>query len=262
MIFQNRSKTTLNEITKIAKNLGGIITKNSPHILTGLACTGVVSTVIVAVKKTPEAILILEDESTYRAKKHFLPLTKLEKAKLTWKCYIPAGIMGVTTIGCIIGANTVNTRRNAALASLYALSESAFREYKTKVVQEIGKNKETKIRDEVVKDHIAKNPSGDNIIVSGSGEVMCYDMLSGRYFMSSHETIRRVFNDLNYELMSEMRLDLNELYYLLNLPQIELGRMVEFNLEKGKIEPIYSTQLDTNGKPCLVIDYDVYPNFL
>ena len=70
------------------------------------------------------------------------------------------------------------------------------------------------------------------------------------------------FNDLNYELMSEMRLDLNTLYYALDLPSIELGNMLEFDLEKGKIEPVYSTHLDSNGKPCLVIDVDVYPKFI
>ena len=65
-------------------------------------------------------------------------------------------------------------------------------EYKTKVVQEIGKTKETKIHDEVVKDHISKNPPNiDNVIMTGSGDVLCYDMLSGRYFMSSYETIRQ-----------------------------------------------------------------------
>lgn len=251
----------MNKVTKITKNLGGVLSKNSPHILTGLGCAGLLSTAILTAKATPKALLILEEEEVYRKRKGFIPLTKFEEAKLTWKCYIPAGVVGVATMGCIVGANTVNAKRNAALASLYALSETAFRDYKSKVVQEIGKTKETKIRDEVIKDHIAKNPPG-NVIVSGAGEVLCYDMLSGRYFMSSYETIRQKFNDLNYELRSEMRLDLNELYFALNLEPIELGNLMGFDLEKGQIEPVYSTQLDNTGKPCLVIDYDVYPKFI
>ena len=251
------------KITKITKNLGGLISKNSPHILTGLGCTGLLSTAILSAKATPKVLRILEEEEDYREQKSFIPLSRLDKVKLTWKCYIPAGVVGIATVGCIVGANTVNMKRNAALASLYALSESAFREYKTKVVQEIGKAKETKIHDEVVKDHIAKNPPNTgNMIITGTGEVLCYDKLSGRYFMSTHDTIRRVFNNLDYELRSEMRIDLNELYYALNLPLIDLGRFVEFNLEKGQIEPIFSTQLDPNGKPCLVIDYDIYPKYV
>lgn len=253
----------MSQISVFTKNLGGIISKNSPHILTGLGCAGVLSTAVLSARATPKALMIIAEEEEYREKKKFLPVSKMDKIKLTWKCYISAGITGAISIGCIIGANTVNTRRNAALASLYALSESAFREYKTKVVQEIGKTKETKIHDEVVKDHISKNPPNiDNVIMTGSGDVLCYDMLSGRYFMSSYETIRQKFNDLNYELMSEMRLDLNTLYYALDLPSIELGNMLEFDLEKGQIEPVYSTHLDSNGKPCLVIDVDVYPKFI
>lgn len=248
----------MNKITNFTKNLGGMISKNSPHILTGLGCAGLLSTAILTAKATPKALTILEAEEEYREKKHFIPMTKMDKVKLTWKCYIPAGVVGAATVGCIIGANTVNTRRNAALASLYALSESAFREYKTKVVQEIGKTKETKIHDEIAKDHINKNPPQGNVIM-GSGEVLCYDMLSGRYFMSSYESIRQKVNDLNYELRSEMRLNLNELYYALDLPPIDLGDMVGFDLERGQIEPIYSTQISNDGKPCLVIDVDVYP---
>lgn len=249
----------MNEITKITKNLGGLITKNSPHILTGLGCAGLLSTAILTAKATPKALLILEDEAAYREKKRMENLTKLDTIKLTWKCYIPAGAMGAITIGCIIGANTVNTRRNAALASLYALSESAFREYKTKVVEEIGKTKSMKIHDEIVKDHIAANPSNGNMIITGTGDVLCYDMLSGRYFTSSYETIRQKINDLNYDLRSEMQLSLNDLYFALNLPQIALGELVGFDLDKGQIEMIYSTQLDATGKPCLVIDVDVFP---
>ena len=255
----------MNKIGQITKNLGGVISKNSPHILTGLGCAGVLSTTILAVRATPRAIDILRDEEQYREKKHFLPMTKMEKVKLTWKCYIPAGVLGVTTIGCIVGANTVNMRRNAALASLYAVSETAFREYKTKVVQEIGKVKETKIHDEIARDHLVQNPlQNGNVIFTGTGDVLCYDKMSGRYFTSSHETIRQKVNDLNFRLRNEMRISLNELYYELNLPEIDLGNLMEFNIEKGegKINPHYSSQLSQDGKPCLVIDFEVYPVYV
>lgn len=250
----------MNEVTKIAKNLGGLISKNSPHILTGLGCAGVLSTAILAAKATPRALSILDNEEEFRNRKRLEPTTKLDKVKLTWKCYIPAGVVGATTIGCIIGANTVHTRRNAALASLYALSESAFREYKTKVVQEIGKAKETKVRDEIAKDHITNNPPQPNsVIITGTGDVLCCDKLGERYFYSSYETIRQKINNLNYRLRHEMNLSLNEFYYEMNLSPTKLGEMMEFNIDKGEIEPHYSTQLTEDGKPCLVIDLEVFP---
>ena len=251
----------MNKMTKIAKNLGDLATKNSPHILTGLGCAGLLSTAILSAKATPKAVRLLEDEEVYREKKHFTPMTKLDKAKLTWKCYIPATVVGGISIGCIIGANTVNTRRNAALASLYAMSETAFREYKSKVVEEIGKNKATKIYDETIKDKIIENPPKDNVIITGNGDVMCLDLLSGRYFESSLETIRQKINELNYDLRSEMRMNLNEYYYSIGLSPIPLGEMVGFDLEKGQIEAVYSTQMTPHGKPCIVVDLYVYPIF-
>lgn len=251
----------MNKMAKIAKNLGDLAAKNSPHILTGLGCAGLLSTAILSAKATPKAVRLLEDEEVYREKKHFTSMTKLDKVKLTWKCYIPATVVGSISIGCIIGANTVNTRRNAALASLYAMSETAFREYKSKVVEEIGKNKATKIYDETIKDKIIENPPKDNVIITGNGDVMCLDLLSGRYFESSLETIRQKINELNYDLRSEMRMNLNEYYYSIGLSPIPLGEMVGFDLEKGQIEAVYSTQMTPDGKPCIVVDLYVYPIF-
>jgi hypothetical protein len=249
----------MNELGKITKNLGGMISKNSPHILTALGCAGVVSTAVLASKATPKALAIIEEEEKYRKSKHRAPMTKFDKVKLTWKCYIPSGVVGASSIGCIIGVNTVHSRRNAALASLYTVSETAFREYKSKVIEEIGKPKEAKIRDEIAKDYIAQNPHQGNVIFTGSGDVLCCDKLGERYFYSSYETIRQKVNDLNFRLRHEMRIDLNELYYELGLTPTKLGDLMEFNIEKGQIEPHYSTQLSEDGKPCLVIDLDVYP---
>lgn len=253
----------MKKFTEVTKNIGNILAKNSPHILTVLGCTGLISTAILTGKATPKALHILEEEVKYRKQKDYIPLNKWDKVKLTWKCYIPAGVVGLTSIGCIIGAHTVNTKRNAALAALYSLSETAFRDYKTKVVEEIGRPKETKIRDEVAKDHIVNNPltSNKTVIMTAGGDVLCYDVLSDRYFKSSYETIRRVATDLNFQLIDDLWLDLNDFYYALGLPSIKLGNQMGFDIQKGKIEVFFSTQLDLNGNPCVVIDLDVYPKY-
>jgi len=212
----------MSKIEQIAKNLGGVISKNSPHILTGLGCAGVISTAVLTGRATPKALEILQEEREYRNKKRVQQPSKFEEIKLTWKCYIPAGIVGLTSIGCIIGANTVNMRRNAALAALYSLSETAFRDYKTKVVQQLGKAKDTAIKDDIAKDYVAKHPINDNnVIMLGDGEILCIDKLSGRPFKSDYQTVRKVFNDLDWSLRSEMWLDLNELYFALGLEPID-----------------------------------------
>lgn len=263
----------LTGVQKGLKNLGGVILRKSPHILTGLGCAGVLTTAILTGKATIKAVYLVEEErgrridnckqSAYGQDKteEVSYISKSEAAKLTWKCYIPAGLMGVSSIACIIGANTINANRNAALAALYSLSETAFREYKEKVVEEIGRNKETKIRDSVTNDRITNNPVGDRtIIITGYGDTLCYDKLSDRYFKSSAEKIRQQVVELNYELMTAMWLDLNDLYDVLGLDPCKLGYQVGFDIDKGLIEILYSSHLTSEGHPCLAIDAVVYPN--
>ena len=254
----------MGKIETAVKSISHTLRKNSPHILTAMGCAGVVSTAVMAAKATPKTLLILEDEERWRKRNKIVPMTTTDKVKLTWKNYIPTAVVGTASIACIIGANTVNTKRNAALAALYTMSETAFRDYKTKVVEQIGQAKETKIRDEISKDIIHADPLSDNkpVIITGKGDVLCYEKMCGRYFMSSYETIRRIANDLNYRLLSDMWMDLNELYYELGLPSTELGYQVGFDIEKGKIEIDFSTQLDTTGQPCLVIDTNVKPKYV
>lgn len=249
----------MNSILILAKNLRGKFLENSPHILSGLAVAGLISTTTLAIRATPKALLLIESEEHELNAK----LTTLEIIKLTWKCYVPACAVGLTSIFCIIQANSISLKRNAAIASMYTLTEAAFQEYQAKVVETIGKNKELKIRDDVSSDKIKNNPhSTSEIIFTGKGEVLCYDSLTGRYFKSSIEQIRQAINTLNKHLMSNMFITLNELYYAIGLSSTELGDLLGWNIEKGLIEPTFSTQISDMGEPCLVISYNMTPKFI
>ena len=122
------------------------VERQSPTILTGLAAAGVVTTAIMAVRATPKAMAILEEEKLSRAY-----AGKSEKLKATevvskcWKCYVPTACMTGLTIACAIGANSINLQRNAALSSLYSVSSAALKEYEDKVVETVGEEKNTEI---------------------------------------------------------------------------------------------------------------------
>ena len=247
----------LSRVSQGVKNLGGVISKNSPAILTGLGCAGVLTTAILTGRATLRASEILKME----APDEQLPATEI--VKLTWKVFIPPVLVGASSITCIIGANTINTHRNAALAALYSLSETAFREYKDKVVEEIGRNKELKVRDSIAQDRVTTNPVGDRtIIFTGNGEVLCYDALCDRYFKSSAEKIRQQVLELNEDLRNDMWLDLNDLYYAIGLPSTKLGNQVGFDIDKGYIQVDYTGTLTPEGQPCLSIDMTVYPKHM
>ena len=247
----------LSRVQQGVKNLGGVISRNSPAILTGLGCAGVLTTAILTGRATLRASEILKME----APDEQLPATEI--VKLTWKVFIPPVLVGASSIACIIGANTINTHRNAALAALYSLSETAFREYKEKVVEEIGRNKELEVRDSIAQDRVTTNPVGDRtIIFTGNGEVLCYDALCDRYFKSSAEKIRQEVLKLNEDLRNDMWLDLNDLYYAIGLPSTKLGNQVGFDMDKGYIQVDYTGTLTPEGQPCLSIDMTVYPKYM
>lgn len=236
----------------VVRQAANVLKENSPVILSGCAAAGVVTTVIFAIKATPKACTIIEEEGLEEP---------LDIVKGTWKLYILAVASGVITIACIIGANRISLKRSAALASLYSLSEITLKEYQEKVVEKIGEKKEQEVRDEIAHDRIVKNPRGENpVILTGKGDVLCYDSISGRYFKSDIERIRKSINDLNQRMNEDYFVAVNDLYYELGIPGIRLGESIGWRLP-NLIDPNFSSQLCDDGTPCLVMDFLLQPQF-
>ena len=245
------------ESLKVATNAAKVFfVKNSPSILTGLGVAGAIGTAVLAGKTSIAAYKKYEEVKDKDVK---------EQVKEIAPLYFPVAIMCGVTVACIIGANHENLRRNAALAAAYAMSADDIREYRTKVEEKLGKKKSTDIRDEMALERITKNPPREDLVIAtGNGDQLCYDSMSGRYFKSDMEAIRHAVNDLNQELTQNLRMSLNDFYYMLGLPEIVLGRELGWNGAsiEGQLNVIFSSQLTPDGKPCLVIEYDVYPIFV
>ena len=246
-------------LSNLIKNAKTSISKHSPEILTAIGVVGMISTTVMAVKATPKALVLLEEMKKKEKKEE---LTPVETVKATWKCYVPAAVTGVVSATCLIGASAVNAKRNAALATAYTLTETAFREYKNKVVETIGEKKEQVVRDKIAKEHIEKNPvKNREVIITGKGNVLCYDASNDKYFRSDIEKIRKAVNDINYRLNVEMYMSLNDFYYELGLKPTRLGDELGWNINDGLIEVNFSSQLTEDGEPCLVMDYQIAPKY-
>lgn len=241
------------------QQVGKVIKNNSPTILTALSVAGLISTVTLAVYATPKALATLRTAEIDRAietKDQAPELTKVEKVKLVWKEYIPSATVGLATMLCIISANSINLRRNAALASIYTLTERAMQEYQAKVVETIGKNKEEKIKGEVDQDILDRNPvSKNNIVITQKGNSLCYDSLSGRYFQSDIEQIRKAQNDFNSELNKGTYCSLNEFYDRLGLPNIKMGQDIGWTTDHGMLDIRFDARIAEDERPCIVLDY-------
>ena len=248
-------------IPKAAKTVLLAAKKHSPELLTGIGIAGMVTTVVLAVRATPKALRLIDEKKADIPEEETIP--RIEAVKAAWKVYVPAVLTGILSTVCLIGANSVNQRRNAAIAAAYSLSESALKEYREKVVETIGERKEQAIRDDIAKDRITENPVRE-VIVSDRGSTLCYDSLSGRYFKSDIEKLRRIVNDLNRRMRDEMFISLNDFYCAVDNPDLgptKLGDSLGWNIDKGYIDLNFSSQLTTDGTPCLVLDYTVVPEY-
>lgn len=240
------------------KSIRCFISKNSPQILTGLGIAGMIGSTIFAVKATPKALDLLA------AKKDELNTDELSVKEIittAWKPYIPAGILCITSTCCLISATTISTKRQAALATAYTLSEKAFTTYKNKVIETIGEKKEKKIREEIAQDSVSKdNGEKRQIIITPSGQTLCMDSISGRYFRSDLDTIRKAVNELNRELLTSNYISLNKFYSSIGLEGIKDGDYIGWNVDKGLLELDFDACITDTDEPCIVIDYNIMPH--
>ena len=188
--------------------------RNSSSILTGIGAVGVVVTSVMAVKATPKAINIIREAKEEKGE----DLTAIETIRVAGPIYIPAVISGVSTIACIFGANILNKRSQAALASAYAFLDNSYKEYKNKVSELYGDDANNNIREEIAKD---KYKDYSNSFTDD--KQLYFDEYSGRYFQSTPEDIQKAEYDLNRVLALFGEASVNDWLGFLGLDPIEEG---------------------------------------
>lgn len=246
-------------LSRMLNNTRQVLTKHSPEILTGVGIAGMITTTILAVKATPKALDLIAREE-YEEKRH---LTPMETVKVAWKPYVPAMLTGTLSTACLIGANSVNLKRNAALAAAYTLSDTAFREYKEKVVETIGEKKEQAVRDKVAEKQVKENPPSSEVTVVGKGPSLCLEPLSMRYFKADINTIKKAANEVNAQILTSVYgwATINDFYDELDLPHTDTGDKLGWDLD-NRIDIHISAQVSENGEPCLVIGHNNPPKYL
>lgn len=237
------------------------VNKNSPIILTAIGIIGGVATVGLAIKATIVAVEMVEMEKCERVERDEPEdMTKTEILKTVWKPYVPVALTGVFSISCIIGSCSVHSRRNAALAAAYKISETALTSFRDKAVEELGEKKVRDIQKKAAVERMENNPvSNSEVIIIGNGQTLCYDELTDRYFQSDIESIRKAVNDCNDILKNEMYCSLNELYSRIGLPCTRIGNDLGWNVDQFPFEAFFDSKIANDGRPCVVMGFNIEP---
>lgn len=231
------------------KNAERMVTRNSPNILTALGVAGLVGTAYLTARAAYKHAQIMGEESP--------SLTPREEFEKVWKLYIPAVAVGVTSAGCIIGSNRIGTRRTAAMAAAYTLSERAAAEYRDKVVEKFGEKKEQEVRDAVAAD-AAQRSERQVPIVMDQNMVWTMDNFTKREFPCTMEALKKAQNDFNYRMLHEGWGSLNEFYDFLGQPHSQIGESLGWSADH-LLELNFSATLGSHSTPMLVFDYHDKP---
>lgn len=258
--------------TKLIQKVGQALKKATPTVLTCVGAVGVITTAALAVKATPRAFDLVKADSEENHDGDPYAFTKTEAIKSCWKCYIPAVVVGTATITCIFGANILNRRQQASLASAYALVSRSYNDYKRTVKEMCGQEVHEQILQHmpmpvekadpprIVAQTLISDPCLD-FEDANEEERLFYDRFSQRYFSS---TLSRVLQaeyhiNRNFALMGGC-VDLNTFYEYLGIEKVpelaEFGWWVSDELYWVDFDHV-KTMVDDglNGEiECYIID--------
>lgn len=246
----------LNDIVNVVKS-GAV--KHTPEILIGTGLAGMLASTIMAAKATPKAQALLEEERILRERYNDPDMTKFDVFKTCWKPYVPAALGYCASAALILGAHSIDVKRGTMIAGAYKMSEFAFSEYRSKVKEVIGEEKEKDIQGRIAQNRVEQTSVPAANVIVGSGNSLCYDMISGRYFYSDMDKIQRVENILNRRMLSEGMVSLNEFYSELGIGCIDAGYVQGWNVDDGMIEIRFTSTITDENQLCLVVGFDNAP---
>jgi len=241
--------------------------RSSPTILTCLSVVGMIGTTVMAVRATPKALQLV------RSRKEDLETDKLTPTEImqtTWKCYIPTGLVGLSTIACIIGIGTLSRRNHASLASAYAMLSETYKQYRNAAKSVYGEDADEKIHAEMARDaNVSDGAWGMqtyNMDMDPESErLLFYDLISKRYFNTTMAAVINAQYHINRNLQLRGYCSLNEYYEFLGLDGIKDGDEIGWDLTElyigGEQWLDFDNQKTTldDGMECILLSTDA-PN--
>lgn len=229
------------------------VKSNSPVILFGTGVVGFGATVFLACRATMKVGDVLAegekkinevDSSAFLeegAKKKTIFGVKLETAIEIAKLYAPAAIAGTVALSSFCGAHGILKKRNAGLAAAYATVDRAFKDYRKRVVEDQGEEKDFEYLHGVEEREIVeegkngpevktiKGLDADKLSKKGSMYARVFDdrnenwnpVPTNRLFHIT--SVEKMFNDL---LIDRGYVFLNEIYDAMGFEQTPEGQLV------------------------------------
>ena len=152
-----------NSLVRVATRALTTVKKYSPQIMMAVGAATSVAAVVEAVKQTPKAMDILDEHKDERDKiqeardnypeeyseqeyKKELAALYIRTGSKLGKTYLMPIIMEATSLLCFFNAHRIVSNRNKQLAAALATMTDAYNNYRNKMIEELGEDKEEQIR--------------------------------------------------------------------------------------------------------------------
>lgn len=265
-------------VPRFIKNHGSLI-------LTVLSGLGLVGTVVVTAKQAPKAEKELQDElhwkihhrvdemmdeaeanghgtepedwtddehtELYDIAERETRLTVIEKIKVAGPIYAPVILLGLGTLGCMAGAQILNTKQQAALIGAYALLQKNFGAYRQEIRNEYGAEADRKAWIESQKKVRALEAEVKRLEGIKSVQTFGIATLPGVIFRSDMANIERAFLHFNRNLAIGEGRTLEELYSFIGLPE-EMWKYIQKVPDEDYGWNAYINEVDFG---CAFLDY-------
>lgn len=263
--------TKLQVLKAVAKRKTGrailLAKKNSPEILMAVGVVGIVGSTVLACRATLKSEEVLERskekfDSIKEAKevasenytdtdyKKDMAIAYVQTGVDFVKLYGPSVALGVVSISCILGSHNIMKKRNLALIAAYKAVEKGFADYRGRVVEEFGIDKDyqfkhglamnkTEVIEEdengkkkkVKKDVFdVEDPNQHSIYARFFDESSTQWSKTPEYNFTFLKCQQNYANDL---LHSQGHLFLNEVYDMLGIPRSQAGAVVGWAAGEG-----------------------------
>lgn len=254
-------KNIMNAVTSKFGRQTLIAQKHSPAILFAAGVVGIAATVVMASRATLKLEEILETaedrkiaadavlarnvpEYTSNDYRKDMAITRAKMILDLTKLYGPSVLVGLTSIAALTGSHVVLNRRYLAVTAAYAAVEKGFEQYRRRVVDELGLDKDKEFRYGLVDKEIVDEDEHGSVVKTVKGLANKDVSIYARFFDEHAKSWSREWgynqiflrcqqNYANDLLRARGHVFLNEIYDMLGLSRTQEGSVVGWLLKDG-----------------------------
>ena len=254
----------VNKITRTFHKVGFKLKKHSPEILVVAGIIGTVTSAVMACKATLKVNDVIDEtketiedihycigkglktsdgeEYTQEVANKELTIVYIQTGWKFAKLYGPAVLLGVASIGCMVGSNKILRKRNIALGAAFTAMDKSFKEYRGRVIEKFGKDLDRELRFNTKAEQIEEtvvDENGKESTVTKTVEIVDPNVTHSIYSVvfcegntgwTKNAELNKVFllqqqNYANDKLRLNGVLTLNEVYDMIGAPRTAYGQL-------------------------------------